>query len=530
MKRGITVFAAFLVAAAGTAYASEEAAPAAAPAPAAEVKLSPALSSLLDKKDDKQEPIVSSAERDYLIGLPEHSRDQIESAIKDEMITSPEHLRRLLSLNLSPAAVEMVMGDKCFLCHTDPETHQGRTLMGVHPGTPESPDYMDVLSYVSDVHFRRGIGCAGCHGGDSTAPMGHDFPSQWPEDADARHNDRSWIPNFCGRCHSDSQYMRGFNPSLPTDQLEKYETSLHGQVLLKKKDSRAAQCVSCHGVHGIQGPKSPQSKIYPKNVPATCASCHADPKHMAGFKLPDGSPLPTNQYEKYKTSVHGRALLERGDIGAPACNDCHGNHAALPPEVSSVAQICRTCHARNGILFDGSTHKQAFEAHNWPECGTCHGKHAIEKTSDAMLAPQPDGGGLCYTCHAKYSKNPECVATAKFFYGELTGMVKAREEFEPEIETFARRGLDTQPMHEELDRLSDSLKQSRSYIHAFERSEFAEAAAPGHEAIAKIKELMNGALEELRFRFRGLIVAAIFIAASIFLLWLKVRSMEKDRR
>jgi len=169
-----------------------------------------------------------------------------------------------------------------------------------------------------------------------------------------------------------------------------------------------------------------------------------------------------------------------------------------------------------------------FEKHGWPECGTCHGKHAIAKTSDALLAPHADA--LCYDCHSKYSQNnPECTATAKFFYEEITGLVSVDAEFTDKIETFARRGLDTQPMHEELEKLFDSIKQSRSYIHSFERSEFAEAAAPGHEAVTKIRELMVSASEELRFRLRGLIVAGVFIAATILLLWLKVRSMEKDR-
>ena len=115
-----------------------------------------------------------------------------------------------------------------------------------------------------------------------------------------RKKDRGWIPQFCGRCHSDAAFMRRFNPALPTDQLAKYRASQHGRLLLGKNDSRAAQCVSCHGVHGIQGVKSPQSKVYPKQIPETCGSCHSNPEVMAGFTLADGSPMPTDQVEKYR--------------------------------------------------------------------------------------------------------------------------------------------------------------------------------------------------------------------------------------
>ena len=41
------------------------------------------------------------------------------------------------------------------------------------------------------------------------------------------------IPDFCGRCHSNIEYMRHFNPSPRTDQLAEYWTSGHGKQLKK---------------------------------------------------------------------------------------------------------------------------------------------------------------------------------------------------------------------------------------------------------------------------------------------------------
>src|SRR5207249_2338624 len=135
--------------------------------------------------------------------------------------------------------------------------------------------------------------------------------------------------------------------------------SPHGRRLLEQKDSRAPQCVSCHGNHGIRNSKDPLSTTYAKRVPETCGSCHASAEKMAGILRTGGSPMPVNQLREYQSSVHGRALLERGDVGAPACNDCHGNHAAMPPGLASVSQSCSLCHALNASLFDGSKHKQA---------------------------------------------------------------------------------------------------------------------------------------------------------------------------
>ena len=76
-----------------------------------------------------------------------------------------------------------------------------------------------------------------------------------------RREDRKWVPSFCASCHSDSAFMRQFDPDLPTDQFDKYKESRHGMTLLAGKNPRAAECTSCHGVHGIQGPSSPGSHV-----------------------------------------------------------------------------------------------------------------------------------------------------------------------------------------------------------------------------------------------------------------------------
>ena len=258
-------------------------------------------------------------------------------------------------------------------------------------------------------------------------------------------------------------------------------------LLLREKDSKAAQCVSCHGVHGIRGPKSRQSKVHPQAIPETCGQCHADAKYMAGYKKDDGTPLPTDQLEKYKQSVHGKALLEKGDLGAPACNSCHGNHAAMPPKVSSVSQVCRTCHSQNGTFFDGSKHKQAFEAHHWPECEKCHGKHDIAKATDTMISDAPDG--LCGSCHAQNAKDkPECNATARYFRTTLLDLAATRQTLRPEAEELAERGLDADPVLASIEELSEAIVQTRSRVHTFDRGGFDQGAKLGREAVSQDRD------------------------------------------
>ena len=239
-----------------------------------------------------------------------------------------------------------------------------------------------------DIHKERGLNCTDCHGGDSTQDdkqlakdpakgyIGKPQPSQ--------------IPAFCGKCHSDANLMKKYNPSLRVDQVQEYYTSVHGQRL-KAGDNNVATCVSCHGVHGIRPPDDPQSNVFALNVAETCSQCHANPEHMKGYGI------PTDQYAKYKTSVHAKALYEKHDLSAPTCNDCHGNHGAVPPGLDNVANVCGQCHARQADLFRQSPHKEPFAQLRSGECLRCHSNHSIQPPSDLMAGVGE--GSACTTCH-----------------------------------------------------------------------------------------------------------------------------------
>ena len=483
------------------------------------------LSALLAALGDDGEPLIGSREREYFDGLPARAKELFNEAVEDELLSEASHLQEILTLRLPSARVEFLMRDNCVVCHTDPNTQDPETLFSADPESHGSPPHLNLKKLVSDVHFRRGLSCAGCHGGDpSDEDMADDIYERWPE-APERYEDRTWIPDFCASCHADSSFMRRFNPALPTDQYAKYKESRHGQRLFGEDDSKAAQCVSCHSVHGILGPKSPRSSVYPKTVPYTCGECHADGEYMAGYVGSDGEPLPTDQLEKFETSVHGRALLDRGDLGAPACNDCHGNHAAMPPEISNVSQVCRTCHAGNGELFDGSKHKLAFERNGWPECERCHGNHSIDDTDDSMLSEASNP--LCYECHREYAEdNPDCIETAKFFHASITSLAHESGELDELIHPLASRGLDVDPLTAAAGELRDILRQSRSQIHAFDRGEFATLEAQGRKTIEAGRAAVSEAEAEYRFRRNGLFGAVGIMLFLAVVLYLKIREIE----
>ena len=482
------------------------------------------LAAMLSAKDDKGNAVITPEERAYYDGLNDNLKEMLNDAAEKDRISGAPHLAVLLDLQLRPQKMEVLLQNNCVLCHSDASAHAGETLFRASSDPAVKGSHMNLKEVVEDVHFQRGLSCAGCHGGDPAADMGHAHVKEWPEKD--RDKNRAWVVQFCARCHADPKMMHEFNQSLPTDQLAKFKESPHGHRLIDLHDDRAPTCISCHGVHGIRPAKDPQSKVYAQRVPETCGACHANAQTMAGIMKSDGSPLPTNQLAEFRTSVHGKALLERGDLGAPACNDCHGNHGPVPPGVASVSRSCSLCHSANASLFDGSKHKVAFDKHNWPECSKCHGNHGIQKTHDQML--QTGTGALCSGCHRQFAKdNPDCEKTAQFFHDTIAGMDESRSNFITVSEKLAAKGLDVDALTAQTSDIADAVKKSRSYIHSFSRSSFDQVAAPGQEAVKKANGLVAAAWQEYRFRQTGLIASIAVIALLMIAVYLKLRQLEQ---
>ena len=143
-----------------------------------------------------------------------------------------------------------------------------------------------------------------------------------------------------------------------------------------------------------------------------------------------------------------------------------------------------------------------------------------------MLATGP--GQLCGDCHREYAKDhPDCIKTADYFHDTITQLDQARTRFIAVSEKFAGRGLDVEPINNELTELGDALKKSRTYVHSFSRNTFQQTAAPGEEAIKRTDALVNKANEELKYRQIGLVISIAFIGLLMLAMYLKLRQMEK---
>jgi len=367
----------------------------------------------------------------------------------------------------------------------------------------------------NSVHFKNTFDnkgpiadCITCHGIHNIARVKSPASKVYP----------TKIVALCASCHSNADFMKNYNPGLSVDQEAKYKTSIHG-IRNLQGDINTAECVSCHGSHNIKNIKDPSSLVYPTNIPGLCSGCHSNKTLMDKYNL------PSNQYEAYKTSVHGKALLEKGDLGAPSCNSCHGNHGAVPPGVESISQVCGTCHALNAELFDKSPHKQAFEDKKLPECETCHGKHDIKHPEDNMVGITT--GSVCLNCHKSGDAGYNAAANLRKSIDHL--------KLEDSLSLMALhqatdKGMDVSDEEFAMKNIRQILMRSRTSLHSMDSKEFDALIKSGLEITNKAKTKGNEAVDDYYFRRKGLAVSTIIVTVLVIGLFLKLKKIEKKQK
>ena len=366
--------------------------------------------------------------------------------------------------------------------------------------------------FSQDIHAQKGLTCVSCHGGDATSDDADQAMSRkagWKGKID-----RKQIPALCGSCHSDPAYIRGFNPSLRTDQLSQYLTSVHGKRLAGG-DTKVAVCTDCHSVHDLRAPSDPRSTVNPVNVATTCSRCHADAAYMSSYKI------PTNQFAEYSKSVHHDALAVRGDLSAPTCTTCHGNHGATPPGVASVANVCSTCHVFQSQLFDTSPHKEAFASAGLPGCVTCHSNHGILHPTDEFIGTGDKA--VCTQCHTQGDAG---YAAAGKIREQLAQLAVAIGNADQILGTAERSGMEVSQPKLDLTQARDALTKARVTIHSFNVDRVGADVKLGVAAAAKDYTAGQQALAERNYRRIGLAISLIAIALALIGLRLYIRQIE----
>jgi hypothetical protein len=384
------------------------------------------------------------------------------------------------------------------------------TCLDCH-GALDPPLQVTEQQFTSDIHSQKGLTCASCHGGDPTRA---DMDAMSKAAGFRGKILRSQIPELCGRCHSDVAFMRKYNPSLRTDQLSQYKTSVHGK-LFAKGDLKVAVCIDCHGVHGLRPASDTRSKVHPLNIAETCSRCHADASYMKGYSI------PTDQFAQYGTSVHHDALVVRGDLSAPTCTTCHGNHGAAPPGVESVQNVCSKCHVFQDQMYDKSSHKAAFQSAGLPGCVVCHSNHGITHPTDTKLGAGPQA--VCMQCH---TRGDVCDQARAEMLSGLTRLDDAIKSAHDVLGVAESSGMEISQARLDEDQARDALTKARVTIHSFRKELVDQDIQEGLKLAAKNLQAGKNALAERDYRRKGLGLALVFILISVMGLFLYIRQLE----
>ncbi len=392
--------------------------------------------------------------------------------------------------NIKPAANK----NSCVDCH---KTQSGK-----------SADI--VKEWDVSIHAERNVACVDCHGGDATQAKKEDAKAtQAGYQGKIKTVD---VPALCASCHARVEAMRQYD--LATDQWAKYQTSVHGKKLAQG-DTNVATCFTCHDQHGTKKTKDPSARVYTLNVPALCASCHANTELMKPYKL------PTNQFQLYVQSVHGIALLQKQDLRAPSCATCHGTHGAAPPGFEEVANVCGSCHTATQDYYLKSQH--ASDKPGTPKCVTCHGRYDVGIPSEAMFIG--NSARQCGSCHAGASP---AAQTTQSLFEELSQSAKAVDDAEKAIHKAADSALIVAPEEAKLREAKTNLITARAAQHTLNldtvKDKTDKANAKAQQVIADAEK----AIADSVFRRQVMVIGLGIMALAIASLWIIRRELYRQ--
>jgi len=254
----------------------------------------------------------------------------------------------------------------CVKCHSDVSAQLSRPCQ-----TAAKVDCSNCHAEISNIYNASGHGqayfrkeenapyCTDCHGT-------HIIKSRYDDTAPTY---RSSIPALCGNCHRENGKALEHTDLKEVDAFNDYSLSVHGRSLTEKGLLPSAVCTDCHSTHYILKESDENSSVNPKNIPATCSSCHK------GI---------------YNDYISGDHSIKNDDHKAkyPTCADCHKAHVITEIDkdkfMSEVTLQCGTCHEDVSKTYMDTYHGKAYQLGylKAARCSDCHGAHKIFKASN----------------------------------------------------------------------------------------------------------------------------------------------------
>jgi len=232
--------------------------------------------------------------------------------------------------------------------------------------------------------------------------------------------------------------------------------------------------------------------------------------------------LPTDQYDQYARSVHGKVLFESHDMRAPVCSDCHGVHSASPPGYDDVAAVCEVCHAAIAKLFKESPHYYKETDEEAARCVDCHGDHEVLHGTTALY--QGEDEGHCGGCHEPDSKQ---VRLAQLIRGQIETAIDEVGDARTMLDRVAGSGKNLAELEEPFESAQSELVKARAATHTLSMDRINEHLDLVIEDAEKVKQAAAGIVEELTGRRKGAVFVLTILGIVIAVVYVKIRTLRK---
>jgi len=233
--------------------------------------------------------------------------------------------------------------------------------------------------------------------------------------------------------------------------------------------------------------------VFEEPLKNSCITCHRDLK-----------------IERLSRPVALWASSVHAEVGN-TCDGCHGGDPNDPTEKSmsdgkqfylgpkeeEITGFCGKCHQELSEYFKQSVHW----ATGTQNCIQCHGTHTIQRISLEIINPEK-----CSSCH-EYESADKLRTVLLGLHDRFGGSKEKIKNI---------KGLPTQPLENELDKVWSQLRQVRMVSHTFDMTRIKKKAEEVQALMTTMETeiaRLEGIEKERKFLGWGLI--ALFAALSI---------------
>ncbi|MFC5300122.1 cytochrome C [Azospira restricta] len=280
------------------------------------------------------------------------------------------------------AAANKLDNAGCLSCH---DGKKGKIEVPGKDGEKRALAHVDTRKFGMSIHSE--MRCVACH--------------QEITDSRAQHrkNPQAQAPN-CITCHEqlwadarrDKLTQEKERLGLVVQNIADYRKSFHARPDADDPTRAKAFCEDCHGSHEFRVPPqgSERRTAWHKEIPETCgAKCHED------------------QLESYLESVHGEELVDKGNVKAAVCTDCHSAHRVVNTSTDNFklanVNTCGDCHKKQLNSYTDTYHGQVNRlGYTYTaRCVDCHRSHDVKAVEDPNSTVHPKNRmKTCMKCHS----------------------------------------------------------------------------------------------------------------------------------